>query len=317
MPNQPKNHHYVPSFHLSLFTTSETADGELFVLDKQHRRKWVSTPRKTGRANNFYRVEADEGDPMGMEKVLSFVEDKCAPVVLDVVTNKRLPTGVDFDVLLNFVALSFVRVPSIRATTSDFIDRVGKSLARLAFLGDDGAKRLRSNLEAAERKLSDDELKKLQAFVESDDYTVNLDQNWHIQLMRDSVGVLLPALAKRHWAVWTVADGAPDLVCSDRPVTLWQLDPHPLIPPGFGTPNTVLTIPLSRRVLLVSRFEDLLPTSFELDAVNVALMNTFRATWASQIYSEDADWAWTVNGELLSAQAYLDGLPAAETKKDT
>jgi hypothetical protein len=312
MTNQPKNHHYVPSFHLALFTLTGADDAELFVLDKQRRRKWASTPKNTAKSNNFYRIESDNGDPMGMERVLSFVEGKCAPVVRDVVTNKRLPTGDDFDALLNFVALSFVRVPSIRATHSDFIDRVGKSLARLAFLGDDGAKRLRDDLAAEGKSASDEELQKLQAFVESDDYSINMDQNWHVQTMQQSFDVLLPALLQRHWGVWTVADDAPDLVCSDRPLTLWPLNPHPLIPSGFATPNTVLTIPLSRRVLLVSRLEDVVPDSFELDHVNVALMNTTGATWANQIYSAQADWTWTVNGEILTAQAYLDGLPPAD-----
>jgi len=237
-------------------------------------------------------------------------------VIRETVTSKRLPTGEDFDVLMNFVALSFLRVPSIRTTHSDFIDRVGKSIARRAFLGEDGAKRLPENLAAEGKSISDEELQKLQAFVESDDYTVNMDQNWHVQTMHESFNALLPALFHRHWGVWTVADDAPDLVCSDRPVTLWASDLPPLIPPNFATPNTMLTIPLSRRVLLSSRLEDSVPEPFELDSVSVALMNTLRATWANQIYSAQENWAWTVNGDILTAQAYLDGLPPTAAESD-
>jgi len=78
MDNRPKNHHYVPSFYLAQFTMSATDDGELFILDKRQRRKWVNTPAKTARSNNFYRLETDSGDPMGMEKALAFVEGRCA-----------------------------------------------------------------------------------------------------------------------------------------------------------------------------------------------------------------------------------------------
>src|SRR5690348_5249737 len=98
MTSQPKNHHYISSFHLALFTLTGADDGELFVLDKTRRRKWVSTPRNTAKSNNFYRIETDSGDPVGMEKLLSFIEDKCAPVVRNAVANKRLPTADDFDV---------------------------------------------------------------------------------------------------------------------------------------------------------------------------------------------------------------------------
>ena len=45
-------------------------------------------------------------------------------------------------------------------------------------MGEDGAKRLRENLVAEGRSISDDELQRLQAFVESDDYTVSMDHNW-------------------------------------------------------------------------------------------------------------------------------------------
>ena len=183
------------------------ADDRLFVLDKRQRKKWSSTPRKTARANDFYTVELDNLDPMGIEKALADVEGMCAVVIREIISQKRLPTGDSFGVLLNFVALSTVRVPSIRSTHSHFIDQVVKKLSHLAFLGPEGAKRLRDMSKLEGKSLPDDEIQKLQTFVESNDYDIKLEQNWHIQTMIESVNVLLPLLANRHWAIWAAADG--------------------------------------------------------------------------------------------------------------
>jgi len=310
MEDQPKKHHYVPSFHLARFTMTGTQDGGLFVMDKRLRHRWTSSPKKSARANNFYKVELGELDPMGIEKALAKIEGLCGTVVRNVITQEEMPTGDDFDILLNFVALAFVRVPSIRSTHSHFIDRVAKKLGRLAFLGQDGAKRLRELSESEGQPLSDEELQQFQDFVESDDYTADLEQNWHVRTMIDSANVLLPALALRHWAIWTVADESPDLVCSDRPVVLWASPPlSGMLSPNFATPNTLLTIPLSRRALLASRLEEMPSDRYIMDSVDVALMNTFRAMYSNQIYSSQENWIWTMDGEILESQAFLDDLP--------
>jgi len=249
---------------------------------------------------------------MGIEKSLADVEGMSAVVIRDIISQKKLPTGDDFGVLLNFVALSTVRVPSVRSTHSQFIDQVAKKLSHLAFLGPDGAERLWDLSKLEGKSLSDEEILELQAFVESNDYDIDLEKNWHIQTMIESVNVLLPALASRHWAIWTAADGTTDLVTSDRPVALWASPPLPgPLSPNFATPNTLLTIPLSRRVLLASQLEEMPSESYIMDSQDIALMNTLRAMFSNQIYSAQENWAWTVDGEILNSQAFLDRLPSA------
>jgi hypothetical protein len=307
MNNQPKNHHYVPAFHLSMFTASGTDDGELWVVDKKRRRSWQSTPKNTAKENNFYTV-AELTDVMAVEKGLSQVEGKCAPVVRDVVANKRLPSGEDFQILLNFVALAVVRVPNVRAQFGRVVDQMTKRAFLPALLGQNGAELLRYLAAMDGQSISDEEIQELQAFVASGEYDIDLDRTWHIQTMVELFGRMLAALSQRNWAVWTAADDAGDFVCSDQPVTLWDLQWPPSLPPHFAQSNTMLTFPLSRRVMLVSQFEELPSDSYVMDRTDVALMNTHRTMYANQIYSAQEHWTWTPNGEILDSRAFLDRL---------
>ena len=318
MANQPKGHHYVPAFHLAGFTLGGTQDGDLFILDQQQRKKWKNTPRRTARENNFYRVDVENADPMGIERVLADVEGKCATVVREIIQTQKIPADKEqFEVMLNFVAIAAVRVPIIRQTQSEFINKVTKEVVRLGFLGTEGANLLRKLSESGGKPLTDEEIKQIQQGIENDHFTYNLDQNWHIQTMIEAVGALLPALGKRNWGVWTVADDAPDLVCSDRPVTLTPTEPFPpLLPPAFGTLKTLLTLPLTRRVLLVSQFEPLPNDSYIMDEEDVALMNTYRTMYSNQMYSAQENWSVIANGKTVDIQTLLDTAPPFEPSKE-
>lgn len=313
MGNQPKNHHYVPAFHLSLFTMNGTKDDTLWALDKHRRRQWQSTPKTTARENNYNTVVELNDDPMAVETGLSQVEDKCAPVVRDVVANRRLPTGEEFQILINFVALAVVRVPNVRTQFGKVVDQLTKRLVLPNFLGSDGRELLRYFAGLDGQSFSDDELQEMQASIESGDSTFDFGRTWHIQSMLELFDRMLPALAQRNWAVWIADDDAGDFVCSDQPVALWDLQWPPAMPPHFAQPNTLLTIPLSRRVMLVSRLEDMSDHTCVLEPKFVALLNTLRTMYGNQIYSSQENWTWTENGEILDSQTYLDRLQSAHS----
>jgi len=268
---------------------------------------------ETARQSDFYTVELRDLDPMGIERALSDVEGKCAPIIRDTVAAQRLPIGEELDVLLNFVSISVVRVPSWRATISSHIDRVIKRLAETAFLGPSGAKRLRKSLESSGRRVTDEEIGRLQAFVVSGEYDADFERNWHVWMMLEANKVLLRLLAMRHWSVWVVDDGVPDLVCSDRPVALMSRYELPGgLSPSFGTPNTMLTIPLSKRVALVSYLEEI-PDRYIMDQEDVALVNTLTGLWGNQIYSAEADWIWSMGvGKFGGAGEYLQSFQQAD-----
>jgi hypothetical protein len=293
-------HHYVPQFYLKGFTAD---DGTLHVTDKLTRSRDTSTPKKTAWLPEFYRIDVENTDPMGVEKAFSKLEAQCARLLQELLATKKMPTGNAFNTLLNFVATSYTRVPHIRSQTDEFMGGITGTLGKMAFLGLEGAERLRKD--PVNASMSDEEMEQLQAFIASGECTITFDKTWHVKMMLHSIDAILPVLAHRQWSLWQVGDGVPDLVCSDSPVALWSGRPGPV---GLATPETMLTMPLDRRTLLVSRLEDKPFDGYILDAEDVGGWNLLRAVTSGQIYSSSADWACAGGG----SQAFLDGLVAPE-----
>ncbi len=126
MSNHPRRHHYVPAFYLAVFSIEGGRDSELFVFDCGQAKSWKSTPDKTGHQRDFYSVDLGPAVHSATfeSKVLSEVDGKCSSVIRETISNQRLPEGEDFSVLLNFVALSFVRLPRTRQLVNQVTDHV-------------------------------------------------------------------------------------------------------------------------------------------------------------------------------------------------
>ena len=103
---------------------------------------------------------------------------------------------------------------------------------------------------------SDTEAERMRKFIASGDYTIDLDRTSHVQKIVELVHATLPLLAQRSWSLGIAISEAPDFVCSDAPVSA-----APTARFGnqdvlhLGNPNTLLTIPLTRRVVLIGRYE--------------------------------------------------------------
>lgn len=305
MSKQPIKHHYVPAFYLSLFTSNGK---RLWVFDKNQRQCWPSSPKNAAKERHFYSVEGTD-DPAAVEKLLSDVEGKSAPVVRKVIDTQKLPAGDDLDILINFVALAAVRGPKVREQFARVVDQMTKQVVLPDFLGPSGANLIR-DLDASDgEEIADDQIREMQEFIEGGQFDVNLDQTWHIGTTLELFNRVLESLAQRQWAVWTIADGLGDFVCSDQPVVLWDFEWPPDMPPNFAAPNTLLTIPLSRRVMLASCFGGLRSDFVIDDEIHVARMNTIRAVSANQIYSATEDWTWTSDNETVESRQYRETMP--------
>ena len=314
MPDQPRKHHYVPKFYLVGFTTSGTADGNLHVLDQRQRRRWGPvTPANVAHQRDFYAIDArPEADRMAIEKALSDIEAKCSRVVHEVIERKYLPTGEDREILLNFVALMAVRVPAIRKSIDDWV----KNLARKIFNTDEGWRRLKEACDSNGEK-DDFTRDEMMAFINGDDYTLELDRSWHVGMMLELGRKLVPALAQRNWAIWIAEDEAPDLICSDRPVCLtWRTSSPPPLPPGFAVPGTAVIMPVNRRIAVSGTYEDQPPQS-TLDRHDVATVNRGTREYANQVYSSEADFAWAMTDERIgNADELLDLLKNVTPERD-
>jgi hypothetical protein len=313
LQNAPREHHYVPRFYLAGFTKSGRKDGLLYVLDKRKRKSWGPvTPSYVAKATDFYKIDGPQDtDPATIETALSEIESQCAPVIFNIVQQKQLPSGAEFDIFLNFVALMASRVPAIRGAISAGVDELLKHVVRTMLSTEEGQRRFAQACTAGggQADMSDDELKAMKTFADSDEYSVNMDQNWHIGMMLQLGARLVPALAERKWSIWIANDNAPDLICSDRPACLTWCIPEPgPLPPAFLLPNTAVIMPINRRVVVSGRLEEQPPRSF-LDKHDVAIVNRSVLEYACQVYSSEAEFEWAMTDELIgNATGLLDML---------
>ena len=192
MAGQPRKHHYVPQFYLAGFTKNDCKVGDLYVLDKEQRKTWKSTPKGSAHKRDFYAIEpAPGGDPMAVEKKMAQVEGQWSAALADVIEKKALPDDKSFGDLMMFVAFMAVRVVRIRDILSNFIDQVSKAEIELMLSTKEGQEHFRKTLAELGHEMSDDEFEQMVSLGQSDDYEVNFEQTWELTLKRP-----LPSISK-------------------------------------------------------------------------------------------------------------------------
>ena len=294
MAERPRKHHYIPNFYLAGFTASGSGQDRLYVFDQEQIRPWPSTPKNSGYQRDFYAVDLGSGvDPASFESdVLARLEAEFSRVVRMSVAEQTLPTGGDFDVLLNFVAVMATRTPRIRRLVGHVTDLVVKSVVQSLVATDEGWQQFRDSSCDAGIHSNDTEADELREFILSGEYAVDLDQTSHVQKIVELVSAMLPVLAQRHWSLGIAAPGVPDFVCSDAPVSLVPTD-------RFGkkdelhlaNPHTILAVPLTRRAALLGSYEER-PPVFRVNEFGVLSMNAMTITEARQIFSAEEDFAY-------------------------
>ena len=309
MPGQPRKHHFVPSFYLAGFTDSGGKDGKLFVLDQQRLATWPGTPLTVGYEKDFHKIEpGPDGDELAFEKKLADMEGKWSLALQAIIRCRHLNEDDSFGYLMQFVAFMAVRVPRVRKLISNFIDAGTKAGMRAKLASSEGLAHVREWLRESGNELSDDDFQKFVSAVKTEEYVVDFDKTWHVtEILRLALPLSL-LLSQRQWTLWFVAEDAPDLFSSDSPVSMTPLVETPGVPLGFRTPNTLLSVPLNRRIALVSMIEMQLPPR-TLDRLAVAQLNSATGRFSNQIYSPAPDFVWVMKtGQLGNASDLLAAL---------
>jgi hypothetical protein len=303
-------HHYVPSFYLAGFTASGDESGDVYVLDQGRAEEWKSSPRKTARKRDFYAVDlGPHQDPSLMEQILGRLEGEFCSIVRDIIEHKRLPSDGDFDCFLNFVALMAVRIPRTRELTSAAIDRELKQRLRETLATPGGWKQFKHAVESKGTQIRDDEYEEYRRFAMGDDYHVNFDQTSHVQMMVKMIDSLLLALAARSWTLGVTSSDTPDLICSDVPVWLSATKSADLSRPvTLDCPDTLLTFPITRRLIALAHFERR-PPVVGVNPRGVAAFNTMTATEATQLFAAGPDFTYLDHNGTIRSKADLLGFP--------
>lgn len=294
MPNIPHNHHVVPVFYLAGFTDDGTAEGNLHVIDTTRLKSWDCKPKNAARQRDFHEIDiGSDRDPMVVEKTLAYFESKWSTVLRSVLDQRSLPTDDSFGDLMMFIAFMAVRVPRIRETISNFLEEVQRK-------------------EEFARKWLEKQGQQVELTPNNDFDT--FDQTWHVQQMIQMAIELGPQLSLRPWNLWIAEDQSPDLICSDSPaIPTWAIPIVGPYSPGFGTVNTVVSVPLSKRVALVSMLEvDVGPRTMGRN--EVAQLNSATGMHARQLYCPASDFVWFMrNGRVGSKDDLLQALGSRAT----
>jgi hypothetical protein len=130
-PPIARDHHYVPRFLLKEFTDHE---GRLWVFNTSTGRQRRLAPGGVAYERDFHRVEAHGYRPDYLEGIISCVEDRAAPVVATLIRTGFFPDDVNQrQILLAFLALQTMRVPSVRDFHRDISERGRRGMLKLAW----------------------------------------------------------------------------------------------------------------------------------------------------------------------------------------
>lgn len=300
--NIPRKHHYVPVFYLANFTPSGRKDDLLYVHDIDRRQSRQMTPKSIAFQKGYNTLQVEES-------LSEFFEGPAATVIREILKTEELPAGQDFVILMMFLLSLAVRVPIVRDYEAGMDARNIKN--HLRYLAENDPKELAERVESLRDsgiKLPDNMSAENLKSMDWSDFSVEFPVQWHMLNMLDLMKVDLPLLTERQWMLNIAEDGAGDFICSDKPVIA-----HPLstkrfrqirfIRPDFQK-DTIVIMPLSRRIALTGEFKKERSGSADADAKRVSLINGFLAAPAEfttskegkhvmrYIYSPDSDFSW-------------------------
>lgn len=254
-----KRHHYVPMSYLARFTTSGTAEGELWVFDIDRATSWPSSPAKTALERDYNRVELEGVDPLLVKKQVFGEIEGAAKTAFDEVIGaghealvKSAPgiktSEVTFRTVLLFLSAQSIRVPHIREGLQAFQTDAVRTIARMLA-------KSRKAFEAAREKdpeMGDVTFEEFQAFVAEHGTVLEIEASTthDLGVTLPSLFPLVPVLRHRPWTLLYAPDDGPSFVTSDMPVVVVPREEDPFWGVGFGAPDSTVLFPLSRRVLL-------------------------------------------------------------------
>ena len=88
-----------------------------------------------------------------------------------------------------FIAFTAVRGRKVREILSHYIDRVENSQISVSLSTEDGRQYFRKIIEEQGETFSDEEFDELVRSAQSNEYEINYDQTWHVQVMQRCSGI--------------------------------------------------------------------------------------------------------------------------------
>lgn len=292
-----KRHHFVPEFHLALFTKDGTKDSILWVFDRKSGKQWNAIPGGVGFKKYLYRVDIPDIRPDVIEDVFAYIENNVAPVIKKICNSQKIPTGKEYSWLINYIALLAERTPVKREGFSKLMQDIVKIMVKKTLETPERFESIKQRMRAdgidTDDNVSYEDLRK---FAFEGKYKISFDNNTHINNLLTAVDAIMPFLYDRNWTVAYSPPEVGDFVCSDNPASLhWTTQKERGIysSPGYGLMETEVSIPLSSRIMLLGRFEEVLHKITIMSKRSLAILNNYTIMHSDRfIYSRENDFLW-------------------------
>jgi len=308
--NIPRHHHFVPHFYLAGFTPAGTKDDMLVVHDLRTGRQRPSKPGNTGSERDFYMLEVEEDqnfDAVAIERLFGQIEDRGAHAVRLIAETGELPSGEDYEKLIDFMAIMAVRGPGVLKIIDEFHENVIKSIAHEVTAANEGWDSIVSDLRAEGKKIDKSDWEGIRKFIESGQYRASLNQNFRMGVVLEMLKPTFGLLASRKWTILRAPADGPAFICSDRPLSVRWTDPAKMggLSPAPGMFGTSVLFPLNKSLALIGMFEGNLPPR-QVTAHEIAFFNTWTALFADRyLYTAQPDFAVIANDGAVGGKSEL------------
>lgn len=264
------HHHYLPQSYLAGFTPSGSKDDFLHVFDLELCTVRRQRPIKIAFIKDLHRIDKPGVDPDLWENLLSTFETKVAEVIAEGEVNGYL-CDESLNVLLNFIALTAIRVPRLRKAIETVVEQQLGVPFREAATRPEAWASLKRHLPNLKLGLSAEDIERLT----SNPANASLcGQMFHLLSLYMSQDTLLGLLASRTWSLYFAEKTDGEFICSDNPVKCIHSPPIlPYRPASFHEHDTIVSFPINRHVAMIGRFggESVI---CEADRMLIATVNT-------------------------------------------
>lgn len=233
--SEPRKHHYLPQFYLRGFAANGRS---IFQIEKPGGRGYLSSIHDTAAIRDYHELDTDEaGDHAVIEKRLAGIEAKLA-VALAGAIQHGLTSPETHNLLVQFVALLWVRVPAFKAGIEAFLQNSVRSVGLLM--------ERKGELPPPPKGFED--------ICRMENVSITIS-NWKLlefmfkiaadQRLFNIVAAMRPTILR--------APRETFFLTCDQPVAIFHPTASPTDPYGIGVAHTdtELSVPLSSRVLLL------------------------------------------------------------------
>jgi hypothetical protein len=280
---EARAHHFVPQCWLTGFTDSGEQDSRLYVTDLARKKQWPSNPQNTGHRRDFNRVKDPSlEDPLAIEKLFSKIESDVAPLFRSMFQQRRGPSnGDELGMLLEYMAIQWVRVPTFRA----IVDRTVFSHFNADALSSQEAWESTLRKAAIPPDALGTDYQKMMEAMNSGHITFTGQPGYYLRHSANLIQAIDDSLKKMKWD-WLISEKG-NFIGSDSPVALDGPENKPV---GFRNAD-VVSYPVNRHVVLYGTPEPVPPQIVTTKLI--ARHNTFAMLSADeQIYSHRPDFHW-------------------------